>query len=276
MIVADYKDCSTAGVRQLDLQIIKQIQHLAPDALVPFAHLNVSIGSGCHAYLQAPALRALELALQHRKSRMVVNSAFRTIIQQTILWNHCQHRRCGIRAAAVPGASNHNTALSLDIEDAGSWRRCLEAHNWDWIGSFDPMHFDYKGGGTRDLRSLSVLAFQQLWNFNYPDKALKEDALWGPKVNNCILSTSVTGFPKLPNGLNVAIQPSTFPSLRVGMNNESVRRLQQALIKQGVILDSDGDFGESTLRGVKKFQLKNGLDPDGVVGAGTAKALGLS
>lgn len=275
MIVADYKDCSTAGVRQLDLQLIKQIQHLAPDALVPFAHLNVSIGSGCHAYLQAPAARALELALLERPGhRLVVNSAYRTIVQQTILWNHCQHRRCGITAAAKPGSSNHNTGLAIDVDDYAGWKKALESHNYDWIGSFDFPHYDYRGGGVRDLRSLSVLAFQQLWNFNYPKQRLVEDSTWGAKVNNAILSTSIDGFPRLPDGLNVP--QSTFPSLRLGMKGAEVKKLQSALVKKGILIDQDGDFGESTLRAVKQFQLKQGLVPDGAVGSATIKALGLS
>ncbi len=114
-----YQNCSTAGIRALDLQLINQIERIAPGVLVRFDHLPVRIGAGCHPYLQKPALRALELAISDRGGRvMVVNSAYRTLAQQAILHAHSQHKRCGILAAAQPGLSNHNSGLSLDVEDA--------------------------------------------------------------------------------------------------------------------------------------------------------------
>lgn len=275
-VLNDYKDCSTAGLRALDLQLIRQVETLAPDALVSFSHLNVSVGSGCHAYLQAPAVRSLELALANRPSvRMKINSAYRTLAQQTVLYSHYQYHRCGITAAAMPGSSNHNTGLAIDIEDAQGWRPYLEKHSWDWLGSWDEMHFDYKDGRSRDLKSLSILAFQQIWNFNYPDKKMLEDGVWGTKTHQCLLSTSIQGFPKSPFGTLLSI-PSMFSSLREGTKGADVKRLQQALVKKGILIDVDGNFGESTERAVKKFQLTAGLDTDGVVGRGTAKELGLS
>lgn len=277
LVVGKYQDCGTAGVRGLDRQLIAQIQELAPDALVSFAHLPVSIGSGCHAYLQAPAVRALELAIASRAgTRLTINSAYRTIVQQTVLYSHYQKRRCGITAAAIPGKSNHNTGLSLDVEDAQGWKPYLERHGWDWIGAFDPMHFDYEGGGVRDLRSLSIKAFQQLWNHAHPEKLLKDDGVWGAATHNAILSTSITGFLKVPTWITAATANGNFPSLREGMSGESVRALQQALLRKGILIDVDGDFGASTLASVKQFQKKTGLDADGVVGLGTKKALGLS
>lgn len=275
-VLNDYTSCSTAGLKALDLQLIRQVQTLAPDALVSFSHLNVSTGGGCHAYLQASAVRSLELALANRPSvRMKVNSAYRTLAQQCVLYNHYQHHRCGITAAAMPGSSNHNTGLAIDIEDAQGWRPYLEKHSWDWLGSFDAMHLDYKDGRSRDLKSLSILAFQQLWNFNYSDKKMLEDGVWGTKTHQCLLSTSIEGFPKTPSRILPSI-PSTFSSLRQGVGGPDVKRLQQALVKQGILIDIDGNFGESTLRAVKKFQLNAGLDSDGVVGIGTAKALELN
>lgn len=277
LVVGKYTDCGTAGVRGLDRQLIAQIQKLAPDALVSFAHLPVSIGSGCHAYLQAPAVRALELALASRLGhRLTVNSAYRTIVQQTVLYSHYQKRRCGIPAAAVPGQSNHNTGLALDIEDAMGWKPYLERHSWDWIGSFDPVHFDYRGDRTRDLKQLSILAFQQLWNHAHPEKPLSLDGAWGTKTHNAILSTAASGFLKVPTWIATATADKDFPSLREGMGGDAVRSLQQTLVKKGIKVTIDGDFGKGTVAAVKAFQKKAGLGADGVVGAGTKKALGLS
>lgn len=275
--IAQYRDCGTAGIRPLDLQLIAQIKRIAPSVLVSFEHLPITIGSGCHPYLQAPALRALEKAIAERPNvRMVCNSAYRTVAQQAVLYNHCQHRRCGIKAAAVPGKSNHNTGLALDIEDAQGWKPYLERAGWDWIGSFDPMHFDYEGRGTKDLRWLSIKAFQQLWNFNHLDKLIAEDGSWGPSTQNAIFSTSCNGFLRSPGGTVPDYPPNIAGSLREGMSGELVRSLQKAINSKGVAVQMDSVFGPGTVAAVKKIQIKNGLTADGVVGAATKRVLGLA
>ena len=281
-VLHQYKDCSTAGVRTLDLQLIAQIQRIAPGVLMKFDHLPVKLGAGCHPYLQPPALRALELAISSRGGRvMVVNSAYRTLAQQAILHAHYKHKRCGILAAAQPGLSNHNSALSLDIEDAPGWKRHLEHHGWDWIGSFDPMHYDYKAGSAKDLRFLSTKAFQQLWNLNYPTSKVAEDGMFGAHTHAALMSVSDTGFRHTPIEAvektpipNVA---TTFsPSLSFGMSGSYVMEMQQALVKRGFLTDADGVFGQVTQKAVRKYQASAGLDADGVVGMGTRSHLGLS
>jgi N-acetylmuramoyl-L-alanine amidase len=280
--ISEYRNCSTSGVKQLDLQLIAQIQKLAPGILVSFADLPVNLGAGCHPYLQAPAVAALEKAIALRGVRMTINSAYRTLAQQAILYAHQLNRRCGIRAAAAPGKSNHNTALAIDCEDAMGWRPYLERHEWDWIGSFDPMHFDYEGRGVVDMRHLSTLAFQKLWNLNKRSAKLAEDGVWGAATQQALMQTLVTGF-----GIADSISPSkattTLPdasrakiaSLRYGDEGADVLALQTALKKQGMNVVCDGDFGKSTFAVVKLFQLQNGLVDDGVVGMATRKALGL-
>lgn len=276
-----YLNCSTSGVRTLDLQLIAQIQRIAPGVLVKFDHLPVQLGAGCHPYLQAPAVKALELAISDRGGQvMVVNSAYRTLAQQAILFAHFQHKRCGIKAAAQPGLSNHNSGLSVDTEDASGWKRYLERHGWDWIGSFDPMHFSYIGGGVANIQALSIKVFQQLYNFNHPSHAIQEDGRMGAKTMNALLSTSVDGFSKTPSGLPNGLPPGTvssskFPSLRQGMNGDAVKKLQLALVQKKIPLRVDGDFGPATTTAVKKFQKLAGLDFDGVVGVSTSLALGL-
>lgn len=280
--ISEYRTCSTAGVRQLDLQLIAQIQKLAPGLLIDFSHLPVNLGAGCHPYLQAPAVKALERAIALRGVKMTINSAYRTLAQQAVLYAHWQNHRCGIRAAAAPGLSNHNTALAIDCEDAAGWRLFLERQGWDWIGSFDPMHFDYEGGGCRDMRHLSILAFQQLHNRNNRNDRLAEDGQWGAKTQRALMEALVSGF-----GIADTIAPFTTPiaptapntpkivSLRFGDEGGDVLALQTALKKQGMNVVCDGDFGKATFASVKLFQLQHGLVDDGVVGMATRKALGL-
>ena len=66
-------------------------------------------------------------------------------------------------------------------------------------------------------------------------------------------------------------------TLRVGSSGEDVKMLQTKLKRWGYYTGSiDGVFGAGTKKAVIAFQKKNGLTPDGIVGAATLKALGMS
>lgn len=62
-------------------------------------------------------------------------------------------------------------------------------------------------------------------------------------------------------------------TLRQGDYGKEVERLQELLIKNGIGLTVDGDFGPTTHRMVKKFQTAHGLAADGIVGNKTWDAL---
>lgn len=57
------------------------------------------------------------------------------------------------------------------------------------------------------------------------------------------------------------------------MNGNDIKKVQKLLNKNGANLSIDGWFGKLTLNAVKKFQEKNNLNPDGIVGPITMKAL---
>jgi peptidoglycan hydrolase-like protein with peptidoglycan-binding domain len=61
-----------------------------------------------------------------------------------------------------------------------------------------------------------------------------------------------------------------FPVLRRGSNGDWVSKVQQVLD-----IAVDGDFGPVTERAVKTFQEQQGLEPDGIVGRLTYRAMGL-
>lgn len=280
--IRQYKDCSTNGLSSLDQQLIAQIQKIAPGLLLPFDCLaKVTVNKPCHAFLQPCAIKALEKAIAHRGTELIVNSAYRTLAQQGVLFAHFQNRRCGISAAARPGLSNHNSGLALDIEDAAGWRPYLERYGWDWIGSFDPMHFDFVGAGAKDIRSISIKAFQQLWNLNNPSDRVLEDGQWGLQTYHALSQTPCLGFTSNAGGItSMAIAKEIsggfeFASLRQGMRDEGVRAVQQALKKKNFTLTADGVFGNETMRAVKDFQVLCGLTADGVVGMETKRALGV-
>ena len=68
-------------------------------------------------------------------------------------------------------------------------------------------------------------------------------------------------------------EPSFNITLKLGDKGETVKQLQELLIKNGYKLIADGDFGNKTLEAVKDFQSKNGLKVDGVVGIKTMEIL---
>ena len=145
------------------------------------------------------------------------------------------------------------------------------------------MHFDYVRPGTKDLKALSIKAFQQLWNLNNLKQRLAEDGIWGLLTYEALLRTPYSGFAVSTSKsiAGVELPPlasikQLIPSLRRGDRNDSVRILQQALNRKGCSVKVDGIFGLSTQLAVQSFQQSYGLDIDGVVGIATKKALGLA
>lgn len=62
-----------------------------------------------------------------------------------------------------------------------------------------------------------------------------------------------------------------------GDTGENVRQIQQKLSQWGYYFGTvDGVFGQATYDAVVRFQKKNGLRADGVVGSATAAAMGIS
>ena len=59
------------------------------------------------------------------------------------------------------------------------------------------------------------------------------------------------------------------------LTGDDVKRVQQALVRNGAKLDVDGEFGQLTGSAVIAFQKAHHLEVDGTVGAITRKALGI-
>ena len=68
---------------------------------------------------------------------------------------------------------------------------------------------------------------------------------------------------------------SSYPTIRYGSSGQEVRRLQQALNREGYSLDVDGGFGKKTLAALMDYQRRVGMTPDGVAGSKTWASLGL-
>lgn len=62
-----------------------------------------------------------------------------------------------------------------------------------------------------------------------------------------------------------------------GSQGQDVKNVQWQLVKWKYLIGAvDGVYGPDTYRAVRRFQAKHGLNVDGVVGPGTASALGIS
>ncbi|MEG3836391.1 peptidoglycan-binding protein [Microcoleus sp. Pol10_D6] len=264
-LLQDAPMSSTAVVNGLSQQLIYQLQLIVPDAFVSFDDLNVDLLGAAFPYVQTPAKQALQRAIQDRDQTMQVNSAYRTIAQQMLLYND---RENNSNPVAPPGASNHQTGLAIDIEDATGWEPYLMRYGWNPLPG-DPPHFDYQGSDTIDLRSQSILAFQQLWNQNHPHQKISEDSGFGPQTEDALNHSPAPGFPKAPWD----DKPRTLRLAMPRIEGSDVLKLQEALNKAGIVVGADGEFGPATDKAVKEFQQKKGLTTDGIVGLKTREQL---
>jgi N-acetylmuramoyl-L-alanine amidase len=260
-LLQDAPMSSTAVVNGLSQQLIHQLQLIMPDAFVSFDDLNVELLDAAFPYVQTQAKQGLQRAIQDRGQMMQVNSAYRTIAQQMLLYNDRFHNP---NPVAPPGASNHQTGLAIDIEDPRGWEPYLIQYGWNPLPG-DPPHFDYEGDGTIDLRSKSILAFQQLWNQNHPHEMIDEDGGFGGQTEDALNRSPAPGFPKAPWD----DKPRTLRLAMPIMEGSDVLKLQEGLKKAGIVVGTDGEFGPATDKAVKEFQKKKNFKVDGIVGAKT-------
>ncbi|MCG6904172.1 MAG: peptidoglycan-binding protein [Rhodobacter sp.] len=74
-------------------------------------------------------------------------------------------------------------------------------------------------------------------------------------------------------GKKAGARTTTSTSLSKGDSGERVKEIQRALADKGYDIMTDGEFGPITEGIVIEFQSDNGLEPDGIVGPKTLKAL---
>jgi N-acetylmuramoyl-L-alanine amidase len=275
MLVSLITEASTYSVHGLDMQILETLQRLIPGSLAKIDDIKGVVlgGSHVHPYLQAPVRGALMEAINARGDSLIINSACRTIAGQLVLRNHYLNGRHGITAAAKPGRSNHNNLTAIDVEDSEGWRSYLRNAGFEWLGSFDPMHYDFKGDGVKDLVKGQVMAFQDLWSNTNPKDKIAVDGDLGEATLDRLGHAPAEGWFVPPGTwLPQRILRLTKP-LQVG---QDVKDLQTALRSKGVRIIFDGVYGADTDRAIKEFQAKNSLKADGILGDKTRATLGLS
>jgi hypothetical protein len=257
--------CSTAAVKKLSLQVIDEMNLLIPNVLVSFDDLDVSGNEATvNFFLQPKAKEALGRAIKRRGKTLRLNSAYRTVVQQHILFSWQGSQCVGI--AAKPGLSNHEDGLAIDTPDFQEWIPALEAEGWEWFGPPDEVHFTFMGGGVRDeIGDIGVEAFQILWNKQNSKDLIGVDREYGPETAARLDRSPANGFARVR--LLKLITPP--------MEGEDVRKVQQALVKEGLLeaQQVNGIYNEATKLAVEIFQKRIGLGIDGIVGPQTRRAL---
>jgi hypothetical protein len=193
--------CSTAPAAPLTRQIAAELACLRPGVFTRIDGTpNVTLGAAANPFLQPSAAAAMATAARTRS--LTVNSTWRSVAQQYLLksWEG----RCGIRLAAMPGRSNHESGLAIDVDNYSSQavRGALSSAQLSWYcsetnggrlsGCNDPVHFTSRRG--QDLRSQGVLAFQKLWNRNNPQDRISEDGSWGAQTAARMARAPIAGF----------------------------------------------------------------------------------
>jgi hypothetical protein len=195
-LVSDYitTGCSTAPVVPLSVQVAEEVACMAPNALASFAEENgvVFASAAVIPFATPEAARDLEVAAA-ATGEIRINSAYRTVVQQYLLYEWFQRGRCGITAAATPGRSNHESGRAIDIGNYSAARAALNGAGWvQTVLPNDPVHFDHLD--SPDLRGSDVLGFQRLWNRNRPAERIDEDGLYGPMTGDALRRSPAEGF----------------------------------------------------------------------------------
>ncbi|MEO8698971.1 MAG: NBR1-Ig-like domain-containing protein [Kofleriaceae bacterium] len=184
--------CSTAVVIGLSKQIADEIGCANPTGLVKFTPAgNLQITSNAVLpYLSATAKSDLQAVATGRVVQ--VNSAFRTVVQQYLLYEWYQQGRCGITAAATPGSSNHESGRAVDLANYSAVISAMGSHGWAHDVPGDDVHFDHLA--SPDIRGRDILAFQRLWNRNHPADAIADDGAFGPQTEARLRQAPAEGF----------------------------------------------------------------------------------
>ena len=184
--------CSTGVVAGLSMQIADEIGCINASSLVrftPTANLQLT-NSAVLPYLEQGAKTDLEAVASTRTIQ--INSAFRTVAQQYLLYRWWQASRCGIAAAATPGRSNHESGRALDVANWSTRVSALGARGWAHDVPGDDVHFDHLA--SADIRGQDVRAFQRLWNRNNPGDLISVDGAYGPQTESRLRQAPATGF----------------------------------------------------------------------------------
>jgi hypothetical protein len=175
---AERGSCSTMVVLGLSRQIAAEISCMMPGQLERFTPTaNIKFASNAVLpYLAPDAINSVKRAAAG--TTITINSGFRTIAQQHLLYRWKQLGRCNLTAVARPGRSNHESGRALDVSNYSAMLTRMRNQGWSHNVPGDEVHFEFLSAA--DIRGADVQAFQRLWNRNHPEDQIAEDGDYGP------------------------------------------------------------------------------------------------
>jgi len=129
-----------------------------------------------------------------------ITAGYRDVAMQYYSRWYKENCRSGF-AAAIPGSSNHQGGRAIDVRYYAFWNDILLDFGFEHPIPGDEPHYELVGDEqfreeSAALQSLSVLAFQRLWNRNYPDDLIDEDGVYGATTKTALGNSPVEGFPE--------------------------------------------------------------------------------
>lgn len=205
-VVCNPGTCETAQVGTLSRQIYNNTVCNAPAAWASIAGVAGidATGSGVSQFpfMQKTARDALVACVTANRAAvgadLVANSALRVSSQQHLLyqWYRNNVNRC-VGIAAVPGNSNHQTGIAIDVNNYQAWLQSLQSYSFAQLPG-DVVHFDYTGTLNVDpnvAKKNDIKSFQALWNLNNPTDTIPVDGVYTDATALRFDRSPVNGFP---------------------------------------------------------------------------------
>jgi hypothetical protein len=203
-VVCNQGTCETSQIGQLSRQVYNNIacnSATSWSSIAGVAGIDTT-GSGISQFpfLQKGARDSLVACVNANRASvgadMVINSAIRVSSQQHLLYQWGNRNKC-VGLVAVPGTSNHEAGLSVDVNNYQAWSAFLQAYSFAPIGSSDPVHFDYTGPpniNPATAKSNDIKSFQALWNLNNPTNKISVTGVYDAATGLRFDMSPVAGF----------------------------------------------------------------------------------
>lgn len=173
-----------------------------------------AVGPQPHA-IRPEVISALEAVAASKNDYITIEAGYRDVAMQ--YYSRWFQENCNSAFnAAEPGKSNHQGGRAVDVKYYAHWWDSLLEFGFDHPIPSDKPHFELRGSGafrdeSEELKVLSVLAFQRLWNRNNPDDLLAEDGIYGPRTKQRLGASPVAGFPEFGCEDGPRIDPTPNP-----------------------------------------------------------------
>ncbi len=148
--------------------------------------------------MRPEVFQALGEAALAKRDFISISAAYRDVAMQ--YYSRWYVENCDANFnAAVPGTSNHQGGRAIDVVAYNFWWNTLLEVGFEHPIPSDEPHFELTGDAqfvaeSTELQSLSVLAFERLWNRNHPEAPIAEDGLYDEATKAALGEAPVEGF----------------------------------------------------------------------------------